>query len=688
MRNFPCSKSLFPLAAGAFFLAIGTIFAQQLAAPPATDGTTAKLVCDLVSQQHVSKAPIDDSISEKLVDRYIKTLDPTKLYFLKSDINELYKYRTQLDDLLKVGNVEFAHKAFEIYQSRMEQLMGQIHQLIDADHDFTVDESIVIDSDIRDWARDESELSERWRKRIKSDLLNLMLDDTKLDEAREQLHKRYRSIARVNRQTDDSEILEMYLTAMTNCFDPHSSYMSPQTLEDFRISMELSLDGIGAALRSEDGVTTVAQIVPNGAAAKDGRLEVGDKIVGVGQADSEIIDIVEMKLNNVVRLIRGRRGTIVQLKVKKGASSEVVVYKLTRQKIELNESAVQGKVIDLSERLGGPSLKIGVINIPSFYHDFRGEQQGKENFKSTARDVLEVLQEFQQAGGIEAIIVDLRTNGGGALSEAIEVSGLFIDEGPVVQVKDQNGDVDYHSDDIPGVAYSGPLIVLCNRLSASASEIFAGVIKDYRRGIIVGDQTTHGKGTVQNVIPVRRSSFPFFNPQDRGALKLTVNQFYRVNGESTQSLGVKSDVVLPSILDYMDLGESFLDNALPHSTVDPAPYQPAGRISESTIKAVQTASDKRVAENKEFQELKQEVERYVARKNQKTLSLNEATRRKELERDKSTDRELLEKAVPDEDQDKSDEIFKKNFYNDEVLRIANDYVNQVKNQTTVQNSRR
>ncbi|HID23653.1 MAG TPA: tail-specific protease, partial [Planctomycetaceae bacterium] len=457
------------------------------------------------------------------------------------------------------------------------------------------------------------ELNERWRKRIKYELLLKKLDGTPLDKAREELHRRYKNIRTMMSQTEDFEKLETYLTALTHCFDPHSSYMSPQSLEEFRIAMELSLEGIGAALRWKDGYTVVEQIIPGGAADADGRLQVGDKIIAVAQGDDgEFVDVVEMKLTKVVRLIRGKRGTVVRLRVKKAETGETKIIALTRQRIELHEQEVKGEILP-PERTNGK--RIGVIHIPSFYRDFRGEQRGREDFKSAARDLDRVLRRFQQEGGVDGLIIDLRFNGGGALSEAIEVTGLFIDEGPVVQVKSEHGRIKIHSDPIPEALYKGPLVLVTNRLSASASEIFAGAIKDYQRGIIVGDTTTHGKGTVQNVMPVARHMFRIFDQEDRGALKLTIQQFYRVNGDSTQNRGVHSDLVLPSRLDHSDVGESFLKNALAFDRIAPVEHYSAGMVTPEMVNSLQRASQQRIQNDPEFRKLQKKIERFIERKN-------------------------------------------------------------------------
>ncbi|MEW4526840.1 carboxy terminal-processing peptidase [Maioricimonas sp. JC845] len=676
------------LSLGLAMLAATTIFAQQLATQ-AADSETAKLITEMIPRYHLSRQRVDDRIAAKLLPTFIKDLDPQKQYFLQADIDEFEKARDSLDDSLRSGNIDFAFQVFDVYSDRLHRQLEVAHKYIDADHDFTVDEEITISGDDLGWAASEQELDDRWRKRIKYQLLDLKLDGTELDEAREQLHKRYRNVKLNMEQMNEQDKLEIYLTALTRCFDPHSSYMSPQTWQDFEIQLRLSLDGIGAALRADDGYTIVAQIVPGGAADKDGRLKVGDKIIGVGQEEGEIEDIFEMKLSDVVRKIRGKRGTIVRLRVKPADGSESVVYDLTRQKIELKESEVKGEILDTADRLGRKG-RVGIIQIPSFYRDFAGAQSGIRNFKSAAADVAAVLDSFAQQGGVDAVVIDLRNNGGGALSEAIEISGLFIDQGPVVQVKEPSGRVQALEDDDPGVLYSGPLVVVCNRSSASASEIFAGVIKDYRRGIVVGDTTTHGKGTVQNLMDVAPNQmFRILQRTQRGKLKLTIQQFYRVNGHSTQNHGVPSDIVLPSLIDHWDLGEAFLDNALPFDRIRPAVYSPGRFVSEELIASLQQQSEQRIRNDEEFQKIEKAIRRYLDRKSRKTVSLREETMKAERDADEelvgSTDElEVEEGAEPDADEaEKKDEIFPDTYYNDEVLNITLDYVGALQGAVTV-----
>jgi carboxyl-terminal processing protease len=684
MRFPATSRAGSTLIAVTLALAASTIFAHEAAEPRPAESRTAILVCKLIEENHISHLRINDEVSVKLFKRYLELLDPRKLYFTQADVDELGQNKAQLGDLMKHGNVDFAYNTFELFLKRVAERKALADTLVDAKHDFTVDEGMIIDAEKLQWAKTDDEIKERWRKQIKYDLLQLKLEDTHDAEARTRVKKRYRLNLETWGQMDDGEKLELYLTALTHCLDPHSSYMSPQTRDEFRISMELRLEGIGAALREEDGYTVVKQIVPGGAAEKDGRLKVGDKIIGVdSKGDGEIVPVVEMKLNKVVRLIRGPRGTKVRLQIKtaehidlknpaKNKKSQVAVYALTRRTIELTQQEVKGQIIQAGDRLKGSPGRVGILNIPSFYRDFNGASSGEDDFKSTARDVQKVLENFKRQGGIDLLIVDLRGNGGGALSEAIEVSGLFIESGPIVQVKTPGGEKDVHPDTNPSVAYTGPMVVLTNRLSASASEIFAGVIKDYRRGIIVGDNSTHGKGTVQNVMPVGQSGLAgLFSPEDRGALKLTISQFYRVNGDSTQNLGVPSDVVLPNLLDHMDLGESSLENALKFDRVEPADYQPWNRVNPEMVSMLQRRSQARVATDADFQKLNKEIGVFDERKSRKQISLNLETRKKERIQDKLEEKKA-EEVTSEETADGP--IFASGYYNNEVLRIGLDYV--------------
>jgi len=684
------SRALSRLSLAALLFVATTLVASQLT-PKKEDSDIVRMVVQMIERDHMSRHRIDDEISAKLVDKYVKEFDPQKLYFLQSDIDGMAQWNTQLDDQLKVGNLDFAFQTFDLFLKRLDERIEYAQTAIDQTHDFNVDEEMVIDAKNLPYAPSIDDLNDRWRKRIKFELLQMKLDaeqkakdaadaqgdkpkvaDSGDDAPAERLHKRYRTIRRNFHQMERPDVLELYLTALANCLDPHSSYMSDRTLKDFEIQMRLSLEGIGAALKSEDGYTIVASIVKEGAAARDGRLKVGDRIVAVAQQTTEWVDVIEMKLSNVVSMIRGKRDSIVRLKVQTPGSSETRVIELTRQTIPLSSQEVKGEIIDVSNRLKGASGRIGVINIPSFYRDFQGASNGAEDFKSTARDVSKVLRDFKAQGGVDGVVIDLRMNGGGALSEAIEVSGLFIPYGPVVQVKDQLGQVKSHDDEDSSVEYDGPLVVVCNRLSASASEIFAGVIKDYHRGLIIGDVTTHGKGTVQNVNHVGSKLMQILGSQqpDKGALKLTIQQFYRVNGDSTQNLGVPSDVVLPSVLDHLDLGESSLDNAMAFDRVEALPHSDDGKVNPDMIAFLRDRSKRRISHVKEFQELEQDIQKILERKERKTVSLNEDKMRKERVEEEIRSRKKVEEA---EEGDEDKEIFPDEFYNNELLAISLDY---------------
>lgn len=654
----------------AMCLAASALLAQQYSTPKSELAVIAKLVCQMIEKEHLNHMQIDDAVSSRLVDGYIKDLDPQKLYFLQSDIAEFDQARTQLDDAVKQGNLEWAFSVFKRYTHRLDERMVVAKKLIDAPHDFTVKESMVYDAKELKWAVDENELNDRWRKRIKYDLLLFRLEKTADAEAKDKLKKRYRNIDLTMHQMEDRDIVEIFLTSLAETFDPHSSYMSPRSEADFKIIMKLSLDGIGAALKSDDGYVTVAEIVPGGAADRDGRLKVKDRIVGVGQTADKIEEVINVKLSNVVDQIRGKRGTKVYLKVIPGGATETKVYELTRDKVELKESECKGEIIDVATRVAGTKGRVGVIHVPAFYRDFQGQEAGLEDFKSTTRDVRVILRDFAEKGGVDAILIDLRFNGGGALSEAIELSGLFIEKGPVVQVKDQRGNIRELDDDEPSIEYNGPLVVVCNRLSASASEIFAGVIRDYERGIVVGDTTTHGKGTVQNVLPVGSKLFSLTGGPDRGALKLTINQFFRVNGDSTQKVGVPSDVVLPAVLDHLDLGEAFLDNVIAFQKIAAAEHKAFHMVSPGLVSLLKDRSKARVAASKEFQEVNLNIQKSINRKKRKSISLNE----EELKQERLEEEEKTKKEA-DEPSDKSKgPIFPDQFYNDELLAITLDYV--------------
>lgn len=660
-------------------IAAGSVLAADNAQLNEDDGVTARMVAELIKSRHIAHPEINDELSGQLLDRYLKIWDPQKLYFTKADIDMFQASRKVLDDEIRNGDVAFAGKVYKLFIVRMQDLIGTpdspglVPKMIDADHDFEVDEEMLVDADDREWAATPAEVAERWRQRIKFDLLMLKLEDEKLADARKQLHKRYNSNLNLMLQTDANEVLEFYLSSMTRCLDPHSSYMSPKTVDEFDMIMKLRLQGIGARLRYDEGYTVVEEVLKGGPAFADGTLKKGDKIVGVdpdGPAGKEPeIDVVEMKLSRVVDRIRGKADTEVSLKVKHEEGG-VETFTLTRGTVKLEDQAVKGDIIEGGEWIDGRKGKIGILNIPSFYRDFQAASQGGA-FRSTSKDVKAKLELFRDHD-VDALIVDLRWNGGGSLTEAIEVSGLFIPQGPVVQVRAPQNDVTAYKDEDPDMAWRKPMVVVCNRLSASASEIFAGAIQDYRRGIVVGDRTTHGKGTVQNVMNVT-SRMALFG-KNRGALKLTISKFYRVNGDSTQTKGVPSDIVLPSIWNHRDIGEDALENALAFDRIQRASYIPFTNYrNDGVMQQLAQRSAKRVRNDSEFQKLQDSIDRYIERKDRKTISLKESVLREEeeeLKREREEDEEAQKQTTGGGD---SEKIFTDTFYNKELLNIALDY---------------
>lgn len=646
-------------------------------APGASDRAIAGKVAWLVKRDHFVRHPLDKEISARCLQMFLKSLDPMKLYFYQSDVDEFQKHQDQLCEEIERGDVGFAYTVYRRYLQRVDERLVTIDQLLAQPVDFTANEEMVVDRDAAQYPRTPAEAADRWRQRLKYDLLILKSADKKEDkkegrEAIEKLTRRYHSLAKRLHQTDSDELLESYLNAFTMSFDPHTDYMSPDSQKNFNIAMSLELEGVGASLQSEDGYTVIRKIIPGGAADKDGRLKLNDKIVGVGQGeDGEIVDIVDMKLNDVVRQIRGKRGTIVRLEVIPADGSGKKIYKIAREKIELKDSEARGKVFDVSRKGDGTPYRIGVIELPSFYRDMDGDRRGEADFRSTTRDVAKILDNFKRQN-IDAVVLDLRFNGGGSLNEAISLTGLFIPKGPVVQVKNSRGRVDHLDDDDGQVLWAGPLVVVINKFSASASEILAGAIQDYGRGLVVGDYSTHGKGTVQTLMDVGREYFGLPNSQPLGALKITVQQFYRPDGDSTQQRGVLADIELPSITTHLsDVSESDLDYAVPFDRVQPASFQRGDAVNPAICDHLRRMSEQRVANSEKFQKVVRNIFRYKQQKAKKSVTLNESkflAERAELNADKET-----EKAVEKQLEDNKVGI-ERDYYLDEVLAITADFM--------------
>jgi carboxyl-terminal processing protease len=651
----------------------------QANAPPAMvkPGTNDRYIAVAVRRQleneHFLRKPIDDEIARRWFSSFLEALDPMKVYFLQSDVDSFVQKRESLDELVKKGDVSFAYDVLTRFLQRVDQRLPLIERLIQGPQDFTNDETIVIDRDETKWAKNEAEAEDLWRRRIKYDLLVQKMEKTPPEEAKDKLLRRYRSLAKRWHQMTADELLETYLSSLTSSFDPHTSYMSPGTLENFEIGMRLQLDGIGAQLKGEDGYTTIVELTPGGAADKDGRLKSKDRVVGVGQGkEGEIVDVVDMNLNEVVKLIRGKRGTIVRLKVIPVGENVPKVYDITRAKIELKDAEARGEVIQHGTKPDGAPFKVGVINLPSFYMDMAGAQQGQAEFKSSTRDCKRLLDDFRKQG-VDCVVLDLRSNGGGSLPEAIKLTGLFIDKGPVVQIKDSDKQVRPYDDVDPGVAWDGPLVVLTSKFSASASEILAGAIQDYQRGLIVGDKATHGKGTVQTLLDVGRQLFPRFDSSPQlGAIKVTIQQFYRPSGDSTQLEGVRSDVELPSFTSHLPIGESDLDHALTFDRVPRAEYRSSGQVTDGMVAMLREASAKRVQANKDFEKLAGNIARYEKRKDEKTISLKESDFERQWNEGKAAEDEEEKKLEEMESQKKP--VVRRDYYFDEALNVTIDYL--------------
>ena len=648
----------------------------DLNGPKASDRQVALIVTALLKQEHLLQRPLDDEVSERALKTYLKGLDPMKVYFNQDDIDEFMKERHRLDDSIKRGDLRFAYKVFNRFLERVDERVEFIDVLLKQDHDFTVDEKMVTDRDEAKYAASPAVAFDRWRKRIKYDLLVLKSDETEGKEAIDRLTRRYHSYAKRMHNFSSDDLLEMYLSSITTAFDPHTTYMSPSSLDNFHISMKLKLEGIGAALMMNDGYTVVTKVIPGGAADKDGRLQPEDRIVSVGQgADGEMVDVIDMNLNDVVQLIRGKAGTIVRLGVKPSASNDTEVYQITRAKIELKDSEARSEIIPFGEKADGTEYKIGVIDLPSFYMDMSAARKGLTDFKSTTRDVRRILKQFEEKG-VDAVVLDLTRNGGGSLTEAINLTGLFIDEGPVVQVKDSDDRVQHYDDLEDGMVWKGPLVVMTSKFSASASEILAGAIQDYHRGIIVGDEATHGKGTVQSLLDLGNQIFNVPNPPNLGALKITMQQFYRPSGDSTQKRGVVVDVKMPSLTTHMDVGESDLPYPVKFDEVAQAEFELEDDVPGEIITQLTQLSKERREGSEDFAKLQRRIQQYQKQKAKKYVTLNEEQffkERAELDADKEDEKQIKDQVYGDRP------VFRRNYYNNEVLAIAADYVRLLEN---------
>ncbi len=577
-------------------------------------------IVELVEQleeRHYAKLSYDDNLSAQHLDAYLDSLDRTRMLFTKKDIEQFQRYRNVMDDQLRKGNLEAGFAIFNRYheamESRLTSLLESLPETV-SKLDFAIDESFIIDADDREWARDQAQLDDRWRKQLKNDVLRLRLAEKNTDEIVPTLQKRYENqLARLS-QYNAQDVFQLYANSLTALYDPHTNYFSPRRSENFNINMSLSLEGIGAVLQIEDEYTKVSRLVPSGPADKQGELQPSDRIVAVGQGDKgEMVDVIGWRLDEVVELIRGPKGTLVRLDVIPASAKTLDTHKIItieRNKVKLEEQAAQKKVLDIKN--GNETIKVGVIDIPAFYIDFDAMRRGEKDYKSTTRDVKKLLDELQEED-VQGIVVDLRNNGGGSLQEANELTGLFIEYGPTVQIRHSSRKVWRDGKRLKGPYYDGPLVVMINRLSASASEIFAGAIQDYERGLVVGDRS-FGKGTVQTLIPL-----------EEGQLKITESKFYRISGDSTQHRGVVPDIEFPALFNIDEVGESSLDHALSWDQINPVRHRRYNDLS-SVLPTVTALFQERSARNPDYIYLEDQVALAEESRELTALPLKESAR--------------------------------------------------------------
>ncbi len=643
------------------------------------------IVTQFMKRYHYLHKYVDDELSEQILDKFLETLDPNRHFFLRSDIEAFDKYRFELDNALRSGEPEVAFEIFKLFRERVENRIDFAIKKLDQSFDFTKDEMYLFDREKAPWAESLTELDDIWRKRVKNDYLTQKLSGTEQDEIRKNLTKRYEGVLRRTKQLHADDVFQLFLNAYTIVVEPHTGYMSPRASENFDINMRLSLQGIGAVLMAEDEFTKVQSVVAGGPAEKSGQIKSGDKIVGVAQGiDGEMEDIIGWSLSDVVQQIRGDKGSIVRLNIvpkKSGVGAPPKEIVIVRDEIKLEDQAASSEIIENIDGLEG--LKIGVIEIPAFYRDFEAMQKNDPDARSTTRDVKVLLTELQSKG-VDGIVIDLRNNGGGALSEATELTGLFIKQGPVVQIKESSGSIDVKSDDDPSVYYSGPLAVMVNRNSASASEIFAGAIKDYHRGIVIGEPT-FGKGTVQTLIDLGEQ---IRSDENLGRLRLTMAQFFRINGGSTQHKGVEPDIVFPSAKWISDHGERSLDNALPWASIKPVSHDLRYFVKADNL--VEKHRE-RISDDPGFVFIEEQEKLLKEIRDEKVVSLNEEKRKiswekREKQRIETRNRFRKSKGFPlisedmsDEEKDKYDEEDDealKSVLRNESARILSDYIRE------------
>ncbi len=591
---------------------------QGALGPTAQERLLAPRIASILEQNHYRHIVIDDRFSPQVFERFLSALDGQHSYFLASDVSGFERWRTKFGDMIHTGEMDPAYLIFNVFQQRNRERMNYALKLLDTEPDWTVDESFTFDREHTPWPATQAEMDELWRLRVKNDAVSLMLTGKNWSDTAELLRKRYQRVLSRLDKISPEDVFESLMNAYCAVYDPHSNYFSPRSSEEYRIQMSLSYEGIGASLQLTDDFISVTNILPGGPAAADGSIKPNDRITGVAQGhDGPMTDVIGWRLDDVVQQIRGKVGTIVRLQIlPAGATPGTAerIVELTRNKVTLEAQAAKKEVRQIQRN--GHTYKVGIITVPSFYNDMDAASGGDANNRSTTHDVRRLLQALAAGGGIDALVLDLRGDGGGYLPEAIGLTHLFINHGPVVQLKDTAGQLEVLDEPDPGQAYSGPLAVLVDRTSASASEIFSGAIQDFHRGVIIG-QTTFGKGTVQSVIPLDRWSA---RPTE-GQVTVTIGKFYRITGESTQLRGVVPDIVLPSPISSEDVGESVLEHALPWDRIASVPFH-ALVPEPSLVQTLAGEENDRAMHNADYQWLLASLTSLDSARNEKTLSLN------------------------------------------------------------------
>ena len=608
--------------------ALNTTQAAQQLAPLEQQPQAAFLSANVLSRYSYKHVELDDTLSAQIFDSYMKSLDGEKMFFLRADLDRLDYARTRLDDAILGKDLHIPFAIFNLYQQRIAERFVYARSLLKSGFDFKKNESYQYSRKDASWPKSESELNDLWRKRVKNDWLRLKLagkDDKSIVET---LGKRYDRTLDSLSKVKSEDVFQEFMNAYAMAIDPHASYFGVRASEEFEISMKLSLVGIGASLYDKDEYTTIKELLAGGPALLSGKLKPGDRIVGVAQgSNGQMIEIMGWRIDDAVDLIRGAEDTVVRLDVlpaEAGPDGKHKIISLVRKKITLENQAAKKSVIEVKD--GGVTRRIGVISLPEFYQDFAAHQRGDKEYKSATRDVSRLLGELKK-DKVDGVLVDLRNNGGGSLDEAVQMTGLFAGKGPVLQQRDSKGKITVDKDTDTGIAWTGPLAVLINRGSASASEIFAAAIQDYGRGIVIG-ATSFGKGTVQTVADLDQLANN--DKPEFGAVKLTIAQFFRINGGTTQLRGVTPDISLPSMIDTEEFGESSYDNALPWTQIKPATYTTTGTLA-GIVPALTASHDKRVSNDKDFKYLQEDIAEFDKLRRNNLVSLNEADRRKERE---------------------------------------------------------